>query len=421
MSESSKKPLVVLAFSGGLDTSFCVPYLIEKGYAVHTVFVNTGGLEASRAQQIHDYALSLGAVGHDTIDATRSIWEAVVVPFIMGGVAYQNRYPILCSDRYVIVESIVDIAHKLGAVAIAHGCTAMGNDQFRFDQSVRCLTKLPVIAPIREIQGITNQPRAYEIEELAKRGVHIDASAKRYTINENVLGVTVSGSEIDDLGAPDDACRTLCKPREQWPDRALRVSITFESGVPVKVDGVPITDGALTLAKLNSAFGAYGVGRGIYTGDTIVGLKGRIVYECPGIEALMLAHKALEELTLTKEQNDFKRAAASKWTELVFGGLFFEPLRADIEELLKSTNRNVTGTVTVETNGGAALAVAVDTDRSLMDDENVYAQRAAWSAADAEGFIKIAGNASALGAQKRSPSRCVEMKSTRAQMTQVTS
>ncbi|MFG0245301.1 MAG: argininosuccinate synthase [Phycisphaerales bacterium JB052] len=396
----SDQPLVVLAFSGGLDTSFCVPYLIEKGYAVHTVFVNTGGMDETESESIRARAAKLGAVGHDTIDASSELWDSFVIPFVQGGARYQNRYPLLCSDRYVIVQAMVQTAHKLGATAVAHGCTAMGNDQFRFDQSIRCLTDLPIIAPIREIQALTSSPRAYEIEELAKRGFQTDASAKRYTINENVLGVTASGSEIDELGAPDDASRMLTKPRDQWPSDTLRVRIAFEHGVPVAIDDDPIKDGAEALAKLNHAFGAYGVGRGIYTGDTIVGLKGRIVYECPGIEVLLQAHKALEELTLTKHQSDFKAHAANKWTELVFGGQFFEPLRADLQAFIAATQQNATGVVTVETTGGAALAVAVDTPNALMDDSNVYAQKASWTSADAEGFIKIAGNASALGAAK---------------------
>jgi argininosuccinate synthase len=399
MSDTNQgKPLVVLAFSGGLDTSFCVPYLIEQGYRVHTVFVNTGGMDEGEQAAIEARALELGAVGHDAVDAGAALWSSFVVPFVQGGASYQGRYPLLCSDRYVIVEALVARAHELGAAAVAHGCTAMGNDQFRFDQSIRCLTDLPVLAPIREIQGVTDSPRAYEIEELAKRGFGVDSEAKRYTVNENVLGVTVSGSEIDELGAPDDASRKLTRPRTEWPGEPLRVSVTFDRGVPVAVDGSPITDGKAALASLNASFGAYGVGRGIYTGDTIVGLKGRIVYECPGIEALLTAHKALEELTATRQQADFKRAAATKWTELVFGGLFYEPLRADLEALIVSSQRNVSGTVTLETQGGSVLAVSVETDNVLMDDANVYAQKAGWSAADAEGFMKIAGNASAIGA-----------------------
>jgi len=401
----TQKPLIVLAFSGGLDTSFCVPYLIERGYAVQTVFVNTGGMDEAEASRIESRAIELGAVGHETIDASAALWDSFVIPFLQGGARYQDRYPLLCSDRYVIVQAMVEKAHELGAVAVAHGCTAMGNDQFRFDQSVRCLTDLPIIAPIRDIQSVTETPRAYEIAELEQRGFRVDASAKQYTINENVLGVTVSGSEIDELGAPNDSSRHLCKPRDAWPGEPLSVSIGFEQGVPVAINGEKIVDGASSLAVLNESFGAYGVGRDIYTGDTIVGLKGRIVYECPGIEVLMLAHKALEELTLTKHQNEFKAFAATKWAELVFGGQFFEPLRSNLEGFIASTQVLVSGTVRVETHGGSALAVSVETDHALMDDSNVYAQKAGWDAKDAEGFIRIAGNSAAIGALKLASSR----------------
>ncbi|MBZ0171851.1 MAG: argininosuccinate synthase, partial [Phycisphaerales bacterium] len=310
---------------------------------------------------------------------------------------YMDRYPLLCSDRYVIVAETVKLAHTLGAASVAHGCTAMGNDQFRFDQSIRCLTDLPIIAPIREIQGVTDSPRAYEMDDLARRGFGVSSEAKRYTINENVLGVTVSGSEIDELGEPGDASRKMTRPRAEWPAGPLRVTIGFERGVPVSLDGESIA-GVEILSTLNEMFGAYGVGRGIYTGDTIVGLKGRIVFECPGLEALLTAHKALEELTLTRCQNEFKSVAATEWTRLVFGGLFYEPLRADLETFLASTQANVTGEVTVRTDGGSCLAVEVETPNALMDDDAVYAQKAGWSAGDAEGFIKIAGNSSALGA-----------------------
>lgn len=392
----SNKPLVVLAFSGGLDTSFCVPYLIEKGFAVHTVFVNTGGMGEAESGEIAARAHELGAVGHTTRDAGEALWSSIVVPFVMGGAKYQDRYPLLCSDRYAIAAETVRVAEMLGAAAIAHGCTAMGNDQFRFDQSFRSLTGLRVLAPIREIQAETDEPRRHEIGYLERRGFGVGQDAKRYTINENVLGVTVSGSEIDGLGAPGAESRRITSPRSDWPDAPLRVEIGFERGVPVSLNGEGVS-GIEMLATLNRQFGAYGVGRGIYSGDTIVGLKGRIVFESPGLEVLLTAHKALEELTLTRCQNGFKPRAAREWAALVFGGQFYEPLRADLEALLVSTQRNVSGVVSVETEGGSCEAVAVRAAGALMEDGAVYAQKAGWSAADAEGFIKIAGNASALG------------------------
>ncbi|RMH24380.1 MAG: argininosuccinate synthase [Planctomycetota bacterium] len=397
----SSNKTAVLAFSGGLDTSFCVPYLIEKGYDVITLFVDTGGVGPGGAERIAERAKELGAIEHVTIDAAQTLWDSFVTPFVMGGVKYEDRYPLLCSDRYVIVAESVKLAHERGADAIAHGCTAMGNDQVRFDQSIRSLTDLPIEAPIRDIQGITKSPRAYEIEELRKRGFEVSAESKRYTVNENMLGVTVSGSEIDSFGAPGEGTRKLTKPAAQWPKSPLKIAIGFEQGRAVTIDGVP-TDGPTILRKLNEKFGAYGVGRGIYTGDTIVGLKGRIVFECPGLEALLVAHKALEELTLTRAQNEFKPAVARRWTELVFGGMFFEPLRFDLETFIRSTQAPVTGEVVVETSGGVCDPVEIRTENALVRAGATYAQHADWSASDAEGFIKIHGQSAALGASIRS-------------------
>ena len=391
---------VVLAFSGGLDTSFCVPYLINKGYQVVTLFVDTGGVSKEAAQGIEDRAMELGATRHVHKDASQELWDTFVTPFVMGGVKYEDRYPLLCSDRYAIVAASVELANEINADAIAHGCTAMGNDQVRFDQSTRSLTDLPIIAPIREIQGLTNSPRAYEIEQLQSWGFGVNAEAKQYTINENLLGVTISGSEIDQMGAPGPGTRKLTQPPQSWPSEALRVSIGFESGKVVSLDGVPI-NGPQILSKLNTLFGAYGVGRGIYTGDTIVGLKGRIVFECPGLEVLLCAHKALEELTLTKAQNEFKPGVARQWSNLVFGGMYYEPLRIDLEAFITSSQQNVTGEVVVETQGGVCDAVEVRSDNTLTRAGAVYAQHADWSAADAEGFIKILGQSSALGAKQR--------------------
>ncbi len=392
--------LVVLAFSGGLDTSFCVPYLIERGYEVVTLFVDTGGVGEKGAAQIRRRALELGATEHVHADASQTLWDSFVTPFVMGGVRYEDRYPLLCSDRYVIVAESVRLARQRGACAIAHGCTAMGNDQVRFDQSIRSLCALPILAPIRDIQGLTDAPRDYEIEQLRRRGFEVSSESKRYTINENLLGVTVSGSEIDTFGAPGEGTRKLTRPASQWPKAPLRVAIGFESGRIVSLDGVPVR-GPDLLATLNERFGAYGVGRGIYTGDTIVGLKGRIVFECPGLEVLLCAHKALEELTLTRAQNEFKPTVARQWTQLVFGGMFYEPLRADLEAFVASTQQRVTGEVVVETQGGICEPVEIRTANALTRAGATYAQHADWSAADAEGFIKILGQSSVLGATAR--------------------
>ncbi len=392
---------VVLAFSGGLDTSFCVPFLIEKGYSVITLFVDTGGVGEFQAELIAQRAKEVGACEHITVDAGQALWDTIVTPMVMGGVKYEDRYPLLCSDRYVIAAEMVKLAVERGADAIAHGCTAMGNDQVRFDQSIRSLTDLPILAPIRDIMAVTNTPRAYEIEDLRERGIKVSDEAKRYTINENLLGVTVSGSEIDEMRAPGPDTRKLTKPSNEWPKKSLKVTIGFEKGRAVTLDGVFI-DGLTMLSTLNELFGAYGVGRGIYTGDTIVGLKGRIVFESPGLEALLVAHKALEELVLTKAQNEFKPAVARRWTELVFGGMYFEPLRHDIESFIRSTQSSVTGDVVLETCGGVCDPIEIFTENALIRKGACYAQHTDWSANEAEGFIKIYGQSSTMGSAVRS-------------------
>lgn len=391
------KPEVVLAFSGGLDTSFCVPYLRERGYEVVTLFVDSGGTDEAEKRYIAERARELGAKEHLTADAAPALWREVVVPLVAGGALYQDQYPLLCSDRYVIVEQSLALARRRGTTLFAHGCTGMGNDQVRFDASVQALGDFTVLAPIRDLQEKGNV-REHEQQFLAERGHAVRPKTSRYSINWNLLGVTASGGEIDRFGAPGAETYAMTAPPERWPREPLRAQLRFERGEAVAVDGEALA-GPELLRRLNQQFGAYGVGRGIYTGDTTIGLKGRIVFECPGITALLIAHRALEEAVLTAQQNAFKPVAAKKWVELVYKGLFFEPLKRDLEALIGSSQRFVSGTVTLETAGGAAHAVAVESPHLLTSKSAVYAQSADWSAANAEGFIRLFAQSTALSAR----------------------
>ena len=389
---------IVLAFSGGLDTSFCVPYLKERGYEVHTVFADTGGVSAEEREYIEQRAQELGVASHRTVDASQAIWDSFVKPLIQAGEFYQGQYPLLVSDRYVIVEESLKRCDELGTRWFAHGCTGMGNDQVRFDLAVKALGDYEIVAPIREIQKEHTEVRAYEQKYLEARGFGVRAKTKHYTINENVLGVTISGGEIDRWQEPGEGAVGWCAPRSEWPEQALRCAIEFVEGEAVAIDGKRVAGGEI-LKLLNPAFARYGVGRNLYTGDTTIGLKGRIVFEAPGLFALLTAHRALEEAVLTKQQNRFKPEVGRKWTELVYEGFYHDPLKYDLEAFLASTQRKVNGTVVVETRGGSVYPIEVKSPNILQSAKATYAQAADWGVAEAEGFIRLYGMSSTLWAE----------------------
>jgi len=389
---------IVLAFSGGLDTSFCVPYLQERGWNVHTVFADTGGVDAEERAFIEQRAAELGVASHVTVDGGPAIWSGFVKPLVWAGEAYQGQYPLLVSDRYLIVEAALRRCEELGTRAIAHGCTGMGNDQVRFDLAIKALGDYEIVAPIREIQKEHTEVRTYEQTYLQERGFGVRARQMAYTINENLLGLTMSGGEIDRWQAPGEGARGWCKPRAQWPAQALRVKLRFEHGEAVALDGEPMAGHAL-LARLNDQFAQYGVGRGLYTGDTTIGLKGRILFEAPGLTALLTAHRALEEAVLSKHQNRFKSEVARKWVELVYEGFFHDPLKTDLEAFLQSSQSTVNGEVMLETHGGVVTAVAIESPHILSNKGATYAQTADWGVVEAEGFIKLFGMSSTLWAE----------------------
>lgn len=397
-SEPGAQGDVVLAFSGGLDTSFCVPYLQERGWRVHTVFADTGGVDEEERKFIEDRAAELGVASHVTVDGGPAIWDGFVKPFVWAGEAYQGQYPLLVSDRYLIVDAALARAHDLGTNAIAHGCTGMGNDQVRFDLAVKASGDYRILAPIREIQKEHTEVRAYEQSYLEERGFGVRAKQKAYTINENLLGLTMSGGEIDRWEAPGEGARGWCAPRSAWPAEPLRTTVRFVEGEAVALDGVELP-GAKLLAKLNTMFAQYGVGRGLYTGDTTIGLKGRIVFEAPGLTALLAAHRALEETVLSKQQNRFKPEIGRKWVELVYEGFFHDPLKSDLEAFLATSQKTVNGEVVLETRGGRVDAVAVSSPHILNAKGATYAQSADWGVAEAEGFIKLYGMSSTLWAE----------------------
>ena len=371
------KKKIVLAFSGGLDTSFCIPYLLEQNYEIHTLFVNTGGTSSKEEQSISKRAMELGSTKHLNINVEKALWSEILTPLIYSGALYQNKYPALCSDRYLIVKESIKLCQKLKTKYIAHGCTGMGNDQVRFDLSIMAHGDYKIITPIREIQNITQNVRGYEEEYLTNKGFKVSSLHKKYSVNENLMGATISGSEIDVWEEPSKDSFVLCKLPHQYPKQSKSLTLKFA--------------GPDLLRALNVLGGSFGIGRSVFASDTIIGLKGRFVFEAPGITILMAAHRALEECVLTDKQNSFKASVGQEWVNLVYRGFFFEPLRENLECFLLDSQQTISGEVVVVLSPGKVESVAVHSKNILKSKEGVYAQSAKWSEAESKGFIKLIG------------------------------
>jgi argininosuccinate synthase len=381
---------IVLAFSGGLDTSFCVPYLIDKDFEVHTIFVNSGGISSNDEKKISKRAYDLGAKKHINISIENSLWKQIIKPLIWSGSLYQDKYPALCSDRYLIVSEAIKLCKKLNTKYISHGCTGMGNDQVRFDLSIQAFGNYKTITPIREIQNKVTDVRGYEQEYLKAKGYKVSSIHSKYSINENIMGATVSGSEIDDWKEPSKESYILCNTPDKYPLKSKKLEIEFFNGEAKKLNG-KLMKGPDLLKTLNKIGGKYGIGREIFAGDTIIGIKGRFLFESPGIAILQRAHRAIEEAIFTDKQNAFKPLIGKRWVELIYGGFYFDPLTKNLENFLEDIEKPVNGKVKVLLTPGKVEAVAVDSKKILKSIDAVYAQSASWGVEESVGFIKLLG------------------------------
>ena len=386
---------IVLAFSGGLDTSFCVPYLIDQGFEVHTIFVNSGGTSANEEKKISKRAYELGAKKHLNVSIETSLWKEIIKPLVWSGSLYQDKYPALCSDRYLIVSEAIKLCKKLNTKYISHGCTGMGNDQVRFDLSIQAFGNYITITPIREIQNKVTDVRVYEQEYLKNKGFKVSTLHTKYSINENLMGATVSGSEIDDWKEPSKESYILCNTPDKYPSKPKKLEIEFSKGEAKKINGKSMK-GPDLLRMLNKIGGKYGIGRELFAGDTIIGIKGRFLFESPGISILQRSHRALEEAIFTDKQNNFKPLIGKRWVELVYGGFYFDPLTKNLENFLEDIQKPVTGKVTVLLTAGKVEAVAVDSKKILVSKDAVYAQSASWGVEESLGFIKLLGKSTSI-------------------------
>ena len=388
--------MIVLAFSGGLDTSFCVPYLRETyGADVVTVTVDTGGLTPADADAIEARARALGAAAHRLVDGRQRLWDDHLSYLVKGNVLRGDVYPLCVGpERVVQARAVVDVAAELGATAIAHGSTGAGNDQVRFDVALAVLADaagldgLDVHAPIRTL-GLTRQAST---DYLTARGFDVPAATTTYSVNRGLWGTTVGGQETLTTAQPlpEGAYPDTTAPAHA-PDDPLRLTLTFEAGLPVALDGEAL-GGVALVERLGALAGAHGVGRDLHVGDTILGIKGRVGFEAPAAVTLVTAHRELEKLVLSKQQLLHKRPLADLYGHFVHEGRYFDPLLRDIEAFLDSGQRVVTGTVDVEAFKGHVRVLGAESPHSLFDaDAATYGEtHALWDGRDAEGFTTLA-------------------------------
>jgi argininosuccinate synthase len=381
---------IVLAYSGGLDTSFLVPWLAENyKRPIITVTVDTGGIDAAAATQLRERALALGAIEHHQVDARADYFEQVLRFLVMGNVRRGQLYP-LCvgAERVMQAQTIAHMARKLGTNSIAHGCTAAGNDQVRFEVALRTLApELEVIAPVRDKAF----KRQEELDYLQARKLPVPPYGAAYSTNRGLWGVTIGGKEtLTSSGSiPDDAW-VLSKDAFTKPRAPARHTIHFDKGRPSGLDGRTLTP-VEVIEQLEALAAPFGVGRGIHLGDTIIGTKGRVAFEAPAAETLLVAHRELEKLVLTARQQRIKESVAGPYGDWVHEGQLLDPVCRDIEALLLSSQERVTGTVHVLFRPGSVFVEGVESPYSLMAaSKGVYGEAAGeWTATDALGFSKI--------------------------------
>lgn len=395
-------PSAVLAFSGGLDTSFCLLYLREKlGYDVTTVTIDCGGFDAETLARIEARALALGATEHLTLDGTPTIFADHISYLVKGNVRRGGAYP-LCvgAERVVQARIVAAVARERGADAVAHGSTGAGNDQIRFDVALRALCPdLTILTPVRD-EGWTREASA---AWLAERGVEVSLETREYSINEGLWGVTIGGKEThDSWQVPPEAAYAWTVSPQQAPADGLTVVIGFDRGLPVSLDGVAM-DGVQLVRELNRRGADHGIGRGIHVGDTILGIKGRIAFEAPAAHILIEAHRELEKLVLTRWQAHLKDQVSSFYGMLLHEAQYFDPVMRDVEAFLDSSQSAVCGEVKVKLCQGVTSVVGARSPFSLMSaGAGTYGERnTLWTGADARGFAAIFGTQSLLAMKAR--------------------
>ncbi len=381
---------VVLGFSGGLDTTFCVKYLtIEKGYDVHSVVVNTGGFSDAELEQIEAHAYRLGVKSHTTIDAVKSYYDRIIKFLVYGNVLKNNTYPLSVSaERLSQALFIAEHVKKVNASAVVHGSTGAGNDQVRFDMVFNIMIPgVEIITPIRDMK----LSREEEITYLKSKGVEMNFEKSVYSINKGLWGTSVGGKEtLNSKGM---------LPEEAWPtqvtqSKATNMELEFEMGELIAVDGEKFDHPTKAIQKVQRIAGAYGIGRDIHIGDTIIGIKGRVGFEAAAPMVIIKAHHALEKHVLTKWQLNWKDQLALFYGNWLHEGQILDPVMRDMEAFLESTQQNVSGKVFVELMPYRFQVTGIESKFDLMSSKfGKYGEmNNGWTGEDVRGFTKIFGN-----------------------------
>lgn len=384
------KEKVLLAFSGGLDTSFCAMYLAqEKGYEVHTAVANTGGFSAEELKVIEDKAYRLGAASHVALDVTQEYYDKSIKYMVFGNVLRNGTYPIsVSSERIFQAIAIINYAKEIGTEYVAHGSTGAGNDQVRFDLTFDVIApEIKILTPTRDMV----LTREYEINYLRDHGFDADFKKMEYSINKGLWGTSIGGKET--LKSE----QTL--PEEAYPSQVEKqgeetVTIGFENGEICSINGSTNENKVLLINQLEEIANKYGIGRDMHIGDTIIGIKGRVGFEAAAPLLIINAHKMLEKHTLTKWQQYWKDQLGNWYGMFLHEAQYLEPVMRDIEQFLQSSQQNVTGTVIVKLRPYNYTLVGVESTFDLMKtDFGEYGEvNRAWSADDVKGFTKILGN-----------------------------
>jgi argininosuccinate synthase len=388
------KKKVVLAFSGGLDTSYCVKYLgEEKGFEVHTITVNTGGFDDKEIKEIETRAKNLGVASHKTVDETKNYYDKVIRYLIYGNILKNNTYPLSVSaERMSQALAVAIYAKELKADAVAHGSTGAGNDQVRFDMILNILVPgIEIITPIRELK----LSREEEIAYLKSKGVQMNFDKAMYSINKGIWGTSVGGKEtLKSLGM---------LPEEAWPTQVTKsgnetVKLAFEKGELRKVNDKSFAHPTEAIQHLQAIAGPYGIGRDIHVGDTIIGIKGRVGFEAAAPMLVLKAHHALEKHVLTKWQLSWKDQLAQFYGNWLHEGQYLDPVMRDIETFLTNTQQHVTGEVSLELHPYRYQVLGIESSYDLMSSKfGKYGEmNLGWTGDDVKGFTKIFGNQTAI-------------------------